>query len=98
MTINVPQEEAQTAREGYIRRVLVAIDQAANVVLGGNPDETISARSQRAASRGDLIGRAMCWWLDKLQPQHGLKAEAGDLERAQAAQATESKALDQENK
>ena len=92
------QAEARAAREGYLRRVLVGIDQAANVLLGGSPDETISARSQRAAARNDWIGKFMCWWLDKIQANHGMKAEAGDLERATTVAQTESQALSQQEK
>lgn len=31
----------------YIRRLLIALDQSANVLLGGEPDETISSRAGR---------------------------------------------------
>jgi len=77
----------------YWWRVLVALDQFANVVLGGNPDETISARSARAAKRGNLLGKFMCWWLDKLQKNHGEQAEAGDLARAERVEEIEEQAL-----
>ena len=91
--INVPVQEAQTAKEGYLHRTLVGLDQFANVLTGGKPDETISSRSARAAANGSKFGKFMCWWLDKIQPEHGLKAEAGDLERAEADAKTEEKAL-----
>lgn len=32
---------------GYFRRVLIAIDQLANAILGGAADETLSARAYR---------------------------------------------------
>ncbi|MGH9452362.1 MAG: hypothetical protein ACRD2O_00150 [Terriglobia bacterium] len=92
------QAEARASKEGYVHRVLVGVDQAANVLLGGKPDETISARSRRAAARGDWIGKAMCWWLGKLQANHGMKAEAGDLERASTVAQTESQALSEQEK
>lgn len=92
----VQQAEASTAKESYIHRMLVGLDQAANVILGGDPDETISARSQRAAARGGLLGKFMCWWLDKLQPDHGMLAEAGDLERAETVEQIEEQALSQQ--
>lgn len=94
----VAQAEANAGREGYLHRVLVGIDQGANVLLGGDPDETISARSQRAAARNDLLGKFMVWWLDKLQPNHGMKAEAGDLGRASTVASTESQALSNQEK
>jgi hypothetical protein len=90
----IAQEEKQTAKEGYVHRVLVALDQFGNVVLGGNPDETISARSARAAERGNWLGKFMCWWLDKLQSNHGEKAECGDFERAEIVEQVESRELD----
>ena len=43
--IDVQQQEAQAAREGYVHRVLVAFDQFVNVIFRGRPDETISARA-----------------------------------------------------
>lgn len=98
MTIDIPKQEAKTAREGYLHRSLVGLDQFVNVLTGGNPDETISSRSQRAAARGDLVGKFMTWWLSKLQSQHGLKAEAGDLERATSIADLETKSLNEENK
>lgn len=90
----VTQQKQEASKEGYIKRVLVAEDQALNVIADGKPDETISARSGRAAAKGKWFGRFMCWWLDKLQPNHGEKAEAGDLERAEIVEKTEEAALD----
>lgn len=89
----IQTEESQAAHEGYVHRTLVGLDQFVNVIAGGNPDETISARSARAAKRGGVVGKFMCWWLDKLQKNHGEDAEAGDLERAQNIQNVEDNAL-----
>jgi hypothetical protein len=86
-------QETETAQEGYLHRSLVALDQFANVLLGGNPDETISSRSQRAAQRGDWRGKAMIWWLGKIQKNHGEDAQAGDIERATAVEDIEKKSL-----
>lgn len=90
----IEQQEQQTAKERYVHRVLVTLDQFVNVVFGGDPDETISSRSARAAERGDWLGKFMCWWLDKLQSNHGEKAECGDLERAKTVEQIESRELD----
>jgi hypothetical protein len=92
----IAQQEQQTAKERYVHRVLVALDQFANVILGGDPDETISARSARAAERGNWLGKFMCWWLDKIQSSHGQKAECGDLERAKIVEQIESRELDRD--
>lgn len=77
------EQEKQASKEGYVRRVLIGFDQFVNVVCGGHPDETISARSGRAAAEGKLWGKAMSRFLDVFQPDHGAKAEAGDLARAE---------------
>jgi len=79
--------------EEYIHNVLVGADQEANIITGGLPDETMSARSQRAAQRGNLLGKFMVWWLDKIQPNHGVKAEQGDLRRAEEIEQAERDAL-----
>lgn len=36
----------------YIRRLLIAIDQLGNTITGGDPDETISSRTGKAAILG----------------------------------------------
>jgi hypothetical protein len=91
--INIAAQEKQAAQEGYIHRVLVAFDQFVNVIFRGRPDETISARSYRAALEGKLWGRAMNAFLNIFQSNHGAKAAAGDLERSQSIDATETKIL-----
>lgn len=77
----------------YIHNVLVGADQEANIITGGLPDETISSRSQRAADRGNPAGRAMTKFLHMFQKNHGVKAEQGDLKRAQEVVKTEKDAL-----
>ena len=84
--ITPEQEAAQAARaahEGYIHRALVGLDQFMNVLTDGDPDETISARSARAAEKGKPWGIAMSKFLDVFQKDHGPKAQSGDIERAQ---------------
>jgi hypothetical protein len=76
----------------YFHNVAVAEDQAANVVLGGAPDETISSRSQRAADRGNELGKIVSDGLDLLQANHGHLAEQGDLERAETVEQLERNA------
>ena len=49
-------------------RILVALDQLANAVLNGYPDETISSRAAKAARRGHKWGCVLCkilGWIDK---------------------------------
>lgn len=80
----VKLQEAQAAAESWLHRDAVAIDQATNViVLKGQPDETISSHAARAATEGKWWGKALSMFLNLFQKDHGAKAEAGDLERAQ---------------
>ena len=91
--INVQLQELQASKEGYLHRVLVALDIFLNVVFKGREDETISARSYRAALEGKIWGRIMNAFLDIFQSNHGAKAAAGDLERANSIAVTENKIL-----
>jgi hypothetical protein len=75
-------QERETAAEGYVHRALVGLDQFINVLTDGYPDETISSRSARAAEQGKAWGLVMSWFLDLFQSDHGAKAQAGDVERA----------------
>ena len=93
---DVAVAEGRAAGEGWLHRILVAIDIAFNViVLRGQQDETISTHSWRAQQEGKLWGKVMCWWLNGFQANHGFKAASGDLERAKSRVAQLSKMLGQ---
>lgn len=78
----------------YLHNFAVAEDQAANVlVTNGKPDETISSHAQRAADKGNWLGKGMTKFLHLFQKDHGHKAEAGDLRRAEDVVKTEKEAL-----
>lgn len=81
----IEQYGREAEAEGWLHRDLVALDEFANVLTGGRPDQTISSRCQEAADRGNKFGRFMTWWLDKIQANHGRQAEAGDLARDEAS-------------
>ena len=93
--------EAGSLAESYPRRVLVQFDVFWNVVAGGIPGETISARCGRWSHRVTAGGGAgwrwlaqfMVRWLDVIQPDHGYEAMTGDLARAQRVVAVETAAL-----
>lgn len=76
-------------KHNYIQRVLCGLDQFLNVLTYGNLGETMSSRSSRYfrdVSKKEWIGwqkfgAFMCWWLDKIQALHGVKAESGDYAR-----------------
>jgi len=50
--------------------VAVALDQLANAILGGNPDETISSRAYKASLKGKAWGCVLCRLLDWIDPGH----------------------------
>lgn len=67
----------------YFERCLIALDEFVNVICGGSLDETISARSGRAAYHGARWGKVMSWWLGKIVPNHCRLAELHDEQRAE---------------
>lgn len=89
------QSELSSLHEPYWLRVLVAFDVFCNVVAGGIPDETISARCGRWAMRphGHLLQKFINRWLSTIQADHGLQAATGDLGRAQRVVRLEQAAL-----
>ncbi len=97
----IHKAEENTRREDYIHRALVALDIFVNVVTGGNEDETISSRVRRISDAhkgwswnpGVWISKALNAALNLIQPNHGIHAEAGDLERSARVEAIESHAL-----
>jgi len=89
------QSELSSLREPYWLRVLVAFDVFMNVIAGGLPDETISARCGRWSMRphGHLVQKFINRWLSTLQADHGLQAISGDMGRAQRVVLVEQAAL-----
>lgn len=61
----------------YLWRVLIAIDQLLNALLGGRPDHTISGRVGYHAKQGKRWARAARFILDRLfwfDPDHCYKS------------------------
>jgi hypothetical protein len=54
----------------YIWNFLIAIDQLANAILGGFPDETISSRMGKRARKGDKLGKIVCKFLNLFDKGH----------------------------
>lgn len=50
----------------YLTRNLIALDQMVNTLVGGWPDETISARAYRAEMDQRLVGRVLRPLIDLL--------------------------------
>ncbi|MDR5883617.1 hypothetical protein [Caballeronia sp. LZ032] len=62
----------------WLRNVLVALDQLANAIALGDPDETISSRAGKAMQEGKRWGCVLCRCLDLLQKDHCLKSIESD--------------------
>ena len=91
---NIAIAMEKTNHESRIHRWLVAFDIFLNVTfMNGQNDETMSAHCWRASLEGHWWGKAMNWWLNGFQPNHGYQAAAGDLQRSLNRAAIEKKAL-----
>jgi hypothetical protein len=90
--------ELRAAKEGYAHRVLVGFDQFVGSILGEQNDQTISSQTEIDAHKKvwfHAFAVALNDGLDLIQKSHGQLAQAGDVERAKEAIATDTKALDQ---
>jgi hypothetical protein len=54
----------------YVLNILIAVDQVANAILGGYPDETISLRAALARDNGERWGCLLCRLLDAIVADH----------------------------
>ena len=54
----------------YLENLFVGADEEVNAVLGGSPDETLSARTERAAEHQHRWGLWLRRVLDRLQKNH----------------------------
>lgn len=66
--------------KGYLRRQLIALDQAFNVLTNGDPDETLSSRLGRDKASGSGFADAACGVLDVLEEDHCEKSIEADAE------------------
>lgn len=66
----------------YLWNLLISLDQLANTVMGGSPDETISSRAGKAMREGRRWGCILCQLLNWIEPDHCAKSiepdEGGD--------------------
>lgn len=69
----------------YVTKVLLGLDQFANTIIGGAPDETISARSGRLRHR--FFWKQLAWTLDKIQSDHTTKAICHERDGSQQDEA-----------
>ena len=66
----------------WIKANLIALDQAANALLGGWPDETLSARCYRERR---YRAEAFIDWVFFTQPHHCRAAHESEIERRHLA-------------
>lgn len=62
----------------YAFNLLIAMDQLANTIFAGDPDETISSRAGKAARRGKRWGCILCKILHILHTDHCEKSIESD--------------------
>jgi hypothetical protein len=65
----------------YFLNYAVLLDEAANTVLGGSPNETISERAAKARNAGRKWGCVLCKVLNWINPGHcdnALTSTVGD--------------------
>ena len=70
----------------YILANLIAIDQLANTLLAGSPDETLSARAYRTEQQGKVFGRFFRPLIDGLfffDPSHCRNAYNAEFHKLQ---------------
>ncbi len=79
--------------KNYILNVLLAIDILGSALTGGMPGETLSGRAGTAQREGKLRGKIFAPIIDFIMrnPQHCQNAIAGDMKRAQAVIADDSR-------
>ena len=79
--------EARNVPMKYIKKILLGLDQFGNTLMGGYPDETISARAGRHRGGPRLIDRL--WWtplahvLNDIQDHHVEGAECHETDGSQ---------------
>jgi hypothetical protein len=64
----------------YFWNILIAIDQLANTILGGDCDETISSRAGKKQKTA-LWAKVLCWLLNKIDTDHckeSIEEDEGD--------------------
>lgn len=54
----------------YLKNIFVSLDQLANTILGGDPDETISSRAGKGREKGKRWACVLCKVLDWIDKDH----------------------------
>lgn len=64
----------------WLKNIVLWLDQGLNVLLMGDPDETLSRRAGRARAKGYAWGCYLCRVLDWIDKRHCAKSILGDHE------------------
>lgn len=54
----------------YLINLAIAVDQLANAITGGDPDETLSSRAAKCARRGGKWCKRFCRIMHWIDPKH----------------------------
>lgn len=83
----------QASVRGYFFNVLLALDILGSALTGGRPGETLSGRAGTAQREGKLRGRIFAPIINFIMrdPKHCAEAINGDIARARAVIADDSK-------
>ena len=81
--------------KAYFVNVLLGLDLLASAILGGRIGETLSGRAGAAQAQGKLRGKVFAPLINFLarDPDHCARAVGGDIRRAQAVIADDSKVV-----
>lgn len=70
----------------YLWNNLIALDQAVNTLLGGDPDMTLSGRMGRdIKNKRCRLCLAVCWLLNKIDSNHCQKQEVTESDEGRDA-------------
>jgi len=70
----------------YLLKISISLDQLANTILKGEPDETLSSRAYRADTKGRLFGRFFRPMIDGVffwQDAHCAESYLSEVKRRQ---------------
>ena len=70
MTVSLAIFKHERAVFTYLKNIAIGLDQLANAILGGDPDETISSVAGKARNDGLIWGCWLCKILDAIDTRH----------------------------
>lgn len=67
----------------YAKKLFIALDQLANAVFDGYPDETLSAKAERLSREGNTLPKKIINTIVFWQKDHCLSAYNNEMQRKQ---------------